>query len=149
MKMITSEIKNHILMKILVSDCSLIELPKIENRSGNLTMIQNSIEIPFNIKRIFYLYDIPAGKDRGAHAHIECHQFLIAGSGSFDVLLDDGKSKKLVTLNLPYQGLHIPPGIWASEVNFSSGSVCLVLASHSYNENDYIRNYQEFLNFKK
>jgi len=145
--MIISEIKNHISMKILVSDCSLIELPKIENRSGNLTSIQNSIEIPFDIKRIFYLYDIPGGKDRGAHAHIECHQFLIAGSGSFDVLLDDGKSKKLVTLNQPYKGLHIPPGIWASEINFSSGSICLVLASHKYNEKDYIREYGEFLKY--
>jgi len=135
-------------MKISVSDCPVIELPKIENRSGNLTSIQNSIEIPFDIKRIFYLYDIPGGKDRGAHAHIECHQFLIAGSGSFDVLLDDGKSKKLVTLNQPYRGLHIPPGIWASEINFSSGSICLVLASHKYEENDYIRNYKEFLKIK-
>tara|TARA_B110000003_G_C16602736_1_gene516303 strand:- start:397 stop:801 length:405 start_codon:yes stop_codon:yes gene_type:complete len=132
-------------MKISVSDCSVIELPKIENRSGNLTSIQNSIEIPFDIKRIFYLYDIPGGKDRGAHAHLECHQFLIAGSGSFDVLLDDGKSKKLVTLNQPYKGLHIPPGIWASEVNFSSGSICLVLASHKYDEHDYIREYDKFL----
>ena len=136
-------------MKILVSDCSVIELPKIENRSGNLTSIQNSIEIPFDIKRIFYLYDIPGGKDRGAHAHLECHQFLIAGSGSFDVLLDDGKSKKLVTLNQPYKGLHIPPGIWASEINFSSGSICLVLASHKYDEKDYIREYGEFLKYKK
>ena len=136
-------------MKILISDCSLIELPKIENRSGNLTSIQNSIEIPFDIKRIFYLYDIPGGKDRGAHAHLECHQFLIAGSGSFDVLLDDGKSKKLVTLNQPYKGLHIPPGIWASEINFSSGSICLVLASHKYDEHDYIREYDKFLKHKK
>ena len=136
-------------MKILVSDCSVIELPKIENRSGNLTSIQNSIEIPFDIKRIFYLYDIPGGKDRGAHAHRECHQFLIAGSGSFDVLLDDGKSKKLVTLNQPYKGLHIPPGIWASEINFSSGSICLVLASHKYDEKDYIREYGEFLKHNK
>ena len=136
-------------MKISVSDCSLIELPKIENRSGNLTSIQNSIEIPFDIKRIFYLYDIPGGKDRGAHAHIECHQFLIAGSGSFDVLLDDGKSKKLVTLNQPYKGLHIPPGIWASEINFSSGSICLVLASHKYDEKDYVREYNAFLKYKK
>ena len=136
-------------MKISVSDCSVIELPKIENRSGNLTSIQNSIEIPFDIKRIFYLYDIPGGKDRGAHAHLKCHQFLIAGSGSFDVLLDDGKSKKLVTLNQPYKGLHIPPGIWASEINFSSGSICLVLASHKYDKNDYIREYNTFLKYKK
>ena len=146
--MIISEIKNHISMKILVSDCPVIELPKIENRSGNLTSIQNSIEIPFDIKRIFYLYDIPGGKDRGAHAHIECHQFLIAGSGSFDVFLDDGKLKKLVTLNQPYKGLHIPPGIWASEVNFSSGAICLVLASNKYDEEDYIRNFKDYLKLK-
>lgn len=136
-------------MKILVSDCSVIELPKIENRSGNLTSIQNSIEIPFDIKRIFYLYDIPGGKDRGAHAHLKCHQFLVAGSGNFDVLLDDGKSKKLVQLNKPYIGLYIPPGIWASEINFSSGSICLVLASHKFEESDYIRDYKEFLDYKK
>ena len=136
-------------MKISVSDCSLIQLPKVESRSGNLTPLQNSIEIPFDIKRIFYLYDIPGGKDRGAHAHIECHQFLIAGSGSFDVLLDDGKSKKLVALSQPYKGLHIPPGIWASEVNFSSGSICLVLASHLFDERDYMRDYESFLKWKK
>ena len=136
-------------MKISISDCSVIELPKVENRSGNLTSIQNSIEVPFDIKRIYYQYDIPGGKDRGAHAHLECHQFLIAGSGSFDVLLDDGKSKKLVTLNQPYKGLFIPAGIWASEVNISSGSICLVLVSHKYDENDYIRDYQEFLNYKR
>ena len=136
-------------MKISVSDCSVIELPKIENRSGNLTSIQNSIEIPFDIKRIFYLYDIPGGKDRGAHAHIECHQFLIAGLGSFDVFLDDGKSKKIVTLNQPYLGLHIPPGIWASEINFSSGSICLVMASHIYDESDYLRDYNEFIKYKR
>ena len=136
-------------MEISVSNCSLIELPKIESRAGNLTSIHNSIEIPFDIKRIFYLYDIPGGKDRGAHAHIECHQILIAASGSFDVLLDDGKSKKLVTLNQPYNGLYIPPGIWASEVNFSSGSICLVLASHKYDEKDYLREYNAFLKYKK
>ena len=147
--MIISEIKNHISMKILVSDCSIIDLPKIENRSGNLTAIQNSIEIPFDIKRIFYLYDIPGGKDRGGHAHIECHQFLIAGSGGFEVVLDDGTTKKTVTLNRPYFGLHIPPGIWAAEQSFSSGSICLVLASHKYDEKDYIRNYKQFLKFQK
>lgn len=135
-------------MKKTVFDCSLIELPIIKNRSGNLTSIQNSIEIPFDVKRIFYLYDIPGGKDRGAHAHLECHQFLIAGSGSFDVLLDDGQSKKLVSLKQPYKGLHIPPGIWASEINFSSGSICLVLASHNFDEKDYIRDYKKFLKQK-
>lgn len=128
-----------------VFDCSLIELPKIKNRSGNITAIENNINIPFNVNRIFYLYDIPGGESRGAHAHKECHQFLIAASGSFEVLLDDGKVKKTVMLNQPYRGLHIPPGIWASEVNFSSGSICLVMASHIYEENDYIRNYEEYL----
>jgi hypothetical protein len=134
--------------KKTVFDCDLIYLPKIENRAGNITPIHNNIEIPLAIKRIFYLYDIPGGESRGAHAHKECHQFLVAASGSFEILLDDGKSKRLVQLNRPYMGLHIPPGIWASEINFSSGSICLVLASHTYNEDDYIRNYEEFLNIK-
>lgn len=131
-------------MKKTVFDCSLIELPRIQNRSGNITMIENNVEIPFSIKRIFYLYDIPGGASRGAHAHKECHQFLIATSGSFEVQLDDGRVKKTVMLNQPYRGLHIPPGIWASEVNFSSGAICLVLASHRYEENDYIRSYKKF-----
>jgi len=124
-----------------VFDCSLIVLPRIKNRAGNITPVHNSIEIPFDIKRVFYLYDIPGGESRGAHAHIECHQFLIAASGAFEVLLDDGRTQRLVQLNRPYQGLHIPPMIWASEINFSSGSICLVLASHTYNEKDYIRDY--------
>lgn len=128
-----------------VFDCSLIELPRIKNRTGNITAVENNIEIPFDIKRIFYLYDIPGGEDRGAHAHKECHQFLVAASGSFEVQLDDGKIKKTVSLNQPFVGLHIPPGIWASEVNFSSGAICLVLASHKYDEEDYIRNYKKFL----
>lgn len=127
-----------------VFDTSVIELFKVSNRAGNITAIENGQEIPFDIKRIFYLYDIPGGEDRGAHAHIECHQFLVAVSGSFEVQLDDGKVKKTVMLNQPYRGLHIPPGIWASEVNFSSGSICLVLASHIYDEGDYIRNYEEY-----
>ena len=136
-------------MKNTVFDCSLIELTRIQNRSGNITAIENNIEIPFSIKRIFYLYDIPGGESRGAHAHKECHQFLIAASGSFEVQLDDGKVKKKVILNQPYRGLHIPPGIWASEVNFSSGSICLVLASHNYEENDYIRSYKIFKKLKE
>jgi oxalate decarboxylase/phosphoglucose isomerase-like protein (cupin superfamily) len=126
-------------------DCSVFKLPKIKNRAGNITPVHNSIEIPFNVERIFYLYDIPGGESRGAHAHKECHQFLVAASGSFEVLLDDGRTKKVVVLNRPDLGLHIPPGIWASEVNFSSGSICLVLASHKYDESDYIRSYQEYL----
>ncbi len=128
-------------------DCSIFELPQIKNRAGNITPIHNNIEIPFDVKRIFYLYDIPGGESRGAHAHKECHQFLIAASGSFEVLLDDGRTKRLVQLNRPNIGLHVPPGIWASEINFSSGSICLVLASHKYEESDYLRNYEDFLIF--
>ena len=131
-----------------VFDCSLIELPKIKDRSGNITAIENNIHIPFAVNRVFYLYDIPGGEDRGAHSHMDCHQFLVAASGSFEVLLDDGKVKKTVMLNQPFIGLHIPPGIWASEINFSSGSICLVLASHKYEESDYVRDYNEFLKLK-
>lgn len=131
-----------------VFDCSLIELPKIKDRSGNITAIENNIHIPFAVNRVFYLYDIPGGEDRGAHSHMDCHQFLVAASGSFEVLLDDGKVKKTVMLNQPFRGLHIPPGIWASEINFSSGSICLVLASHKYEESDYVRDYNKFLELK-
>lgn len=131
-----------------VFDCSLIQLPKIENRAGNITPVHPKINVPFEIKRIFYSYDIPGGEARGAHAHKECHQFLIAASGSFEVLLDDGKNKRTILLNRPYYGVHIPPGVWASELNFSSGSICLVLASHEYEAKDYINNYQDYLKFK-
>lgn len=131
-----------------VYDCVLIYLDKIGDRKGNVTPVSNNEQIPFEIKRIFYLYDIPGGESRGAHAHKECHQFLVAASGSFEVLLDDGKTKRQVLLNRPEIGLHIPPGIWASEINFSSGSICLVLASHEYNEEDYIREYNIFQFFK-
>lgn len=133
---------------VSVYDCSLTELPQIKNRAGNITPLNSDDELPFDTKRVFYLFDIPGGESRGAHAHIACHQFLIAASGSFEVLLDDGKVKRLIQLNRPYIGLHIPPGIWASEINFSSGSICLVLASHGYDENDYIRDYNDFLNIK-
>ena len=131
-----------------VFDCSLVYLPQIKNRSGNITPIHNEREIPFAIKRVFYLFDIPGGESRGAHAHKKCHQFLVAAGGGFEVLLDDGRTQRQVMLNRPYIGLHIPPGIWASEINFSSGSVCLVLASESYDENDYIREYSNFKEFK-
>ena len=127
-----------------VFNCSVIDLGRISFDEGNLTVVENK-DFPFSVKRIFYLYDIAGGESRGAHSHKECHQFLIAASGSFEVLLDDGKTKRLVLLNRANIGLHIPPGIWASEINFSSGSICLVLASHEYNEIDYIRNYNEFL----
>lgn len=132
-----------------VFDCSVIELPKIQHeRAGNITPIANNIEVPFEIKRVFYIYDIPGGEDRGAHAHKECHQFLIAASGSFEIELDDGKIRRTVVLNRPYFGLHIPPGIWAAEKGFSSGAICLVLASEKYNEQDYIRDYKTYLNFE-
>jgi hypothetical protein len=131
-----------------VQDCSFINLPLIGNRNGHITPINNELELPFSISRVFYLYDIPGGESRGAHAHKECHQFLVAASGAFEVILDDGKNKRQVLLNRPNLGLHILPGIWASETNFSSGSICLVLASHQYDEGDYLRKYIDFLNYK-
>ncbi len=131
-----------------IYDCAIVELPRIENPAGNITPVHNSENIPFEVKRVFYLYDIPGGESRGAHAHKECHQFIIAASGSFEVVLDDGKNKRTVTLNRPYYGLHIPPGIWAAEQGFSSGAICLVLASHKYEESDYIRDYDDYLKCK-
>jgi dTDP-4-dehydrorhamnose 3,5-epimerase-like enzyme len=136
-------------MNATVFDCSIINLPRIRDRRGNITAIHNSIEIPFDIKRVFYLYDVPGGESRGAHAHKLCHQFLIAASGSFEVLLDDGRTQRLIQLNRPYMGLHIPPMLWASEINFSSGAICLVFASVEYDESDYLRSYKEFLDIKK
>lgn len=132
-----------------VYDCSVIELPKNHDPEGNLTPVYSKVHVPFDIKRVFYLYDIPGGESRGAHAHKKCHQFLVAASGAFEVVLDDGINKRTVTLNRPFFGLHVPPGIWASEQGFSSGSVCLVLASEKYDESDYIRDYEEFLKYRK
>lgn len=130
-----------------VFDCSLCELNKMHDPEGNLTYMYQNIHVPFPINRVFYSYDIPGGEDRGAHAHKKCHQFLIAASGSFEVVLDDGVNKRTVLLNRPFWGLHVPPGIWASEQGFSSGSICLVLASHGYDENDYLRNYDDYLEY--
>lgn len=127
-----------------VFDCSMIELPIIKNRAGNLTPVHNSVEIPFDVKRIFFVYDIPYGKTRGMHAHRRCHEFLLAAGGSFDVELEDGANKRTVSLNRPMQGVHVPPGIWTKETNYSSGAVCLVLASEVYTEEDYIRKYSDF-----
>ena len=132
---------------VSVFDCSLCQLNKMHNPEGNLTYMYENVHVPFPINRVFYSYDIPGGEDRGAHAHKECHQFIIAASGSFEVVLDDGTNKRTVTLNRPFWGLHVPPGIWASEQSFSSGSICLVLASHGYSEDDYIRNYDDFLKY--
>jgi dTDP-4-dehydrorhamnose 3,5-epimerase-like enzyme len=136
-------------MKIkTVFDCSLIYLNQLGDRNGHITAINNNKDIPFPVKRVFYLYDIPGGESRGAHAHKDCHQFLVAASGAYEVLLNDGKTQRQVMLNRPNMGLHIPPGIWASEINFSSGSICLVMASHPYDEQDYIRDYEEYLKYK-
>lgn len=135
-------------MNVSVYDCSVIELPKITDRSGNITPVEGIRNLPFDIKRIFYSYDIPGGEARGAHAHKTCHQFLVAASGSFEIVLDDGTNKRTVLLNRPFYGLHIPPGIWAAEQGFSSGSICLVLASHGYDEQDYLRNYSDFITYR-
>ena len=137
-------------MKPTVYECTLLEFPKISvgERKGNLTFVYNEENIPFEIKRVFYSYDIPGGESRGAHAHKDCHQILIAASGAFEVLLDDGKNKRTVLLNRPFYGLHVPPGIWASEQGFSSGSICLVLASHNYEKEDYIRDYDDYLKYR-
>lgn len=132
-----------------VYDCTIVELDKHHSeRLGNLTVVSNSETIPFSVKRCYYLYDIPGGESRGAHAHRTLSQLIIAASGSFTVTLDDGNVKRTFTLNRPYQGLYVVPGIWRVLDDFSSGSVCLVLASDLYNEEDYIRDYTEFLKFK-
>jgi hypothetical protein len=132
-----------------VFDCALIDVSKVHNEAGNITVLENQKNIPFDVKRVYYLYDIPGGEARGGHAHYELQQFIIAASGSFDVILDDGKNTKTVTLNRPNFALHIVPGLWRELNNFSSGSISLVLASHKYDEKDYIRNYNKYLKFKK
>ena len=130
-----------------VFDCSIIDVSKIHNESGNITVVENGENIPFDVKRIYYLYDVPGGEARGGHAHYELEQYIIAASGSFDVILDDGKNRKRVTLNRPNIALHIVPGLWRKLDNFSSGSISLVLASHEYDEKDYIRNYNEYTKY--
>jgi hypothetical protein len=131
-----------------VSGCEVIELGQHHNRAGNISIIENNTNLPFEVKRVFYIYDIPGGESRGAHSHRECHQFIVAVSGSFEIEMDDGVQKRTVALNRPYFGLHIPPGIWAAEKDFSSGAICLVMTSRKYDEKDYIRNYQDFLTFR-
>lgn len=128
-----------------VEDCKIVELPKISDPRGNLTFIEGSRHIPFDIRRVYYTYDVPGGADRGGHAHKALHQLIIAMSGSFDVTLDDGRNKKKFHLNRSYQGLYVCPMIWRDLDNFSSGSVCMVLASNLYEASDYFRNYDEFL----
>jgi dTDP-4-dehydrorhamnose 3,5-epimerase-like enzyme len=129
----------------VIDKCEIINLPKIEDSRGNLTFIEEESQIPFAIKRVYYLYDVPAGSERGGHAHIALNQIIIALAGSFDVELDDGKTRKTFSLNRPYEGLYICPGIWRELKNFSSGSVCLVLASNLYSEDDYYRDYDQFI----
>jgi hypothetical protein len=131
-----------------IYDCTIVPFKKIHNRAGNLTVVEGLKNLPFEVRRIYYLYDIPGGESRGGHAHKELSQLIIAASGSFDVLLDDGENKKVVTLNRPYFGLMVVPGIWRELLEFSSGAICLVLASHKYEESDYIREYAQFMEFK-
>ena len=134
--------------KSSIYNCSVIELNKVHNRSGNLTALEDNMDIPFDVKRLYYLYDVPGGAERGGHAHKGLHQLIVAASGSFNVVLDDGKNRKVVELNRPYYGLHVVPGIWRELINFSSGAICLVLASEKYDVEDYIRDYKEFLNYR-
>ena len=131
-----------------IFDCNILQLPKIHNRAGNITPVQNNIQIPFAVKRIYYLYDIPGGESRGAHAHYKLEQIIIAASGSFDITLDDKDNKKTVHLSRPYLGLYIKPGIWRDLSNFSSGAICLVLASEVYDAKDYIREYDDFIKMR-
>jgi hypothetical protein len=135
-------------MKSSIYDCVILPLNKIHNRAGNITIVEGQKNVPFDVKRIYYLYDIPGGEDRGGHAHRELHQLIVAASGSFDVLLDDGINKKVVTLNRPNYGLLVVPGIWRELMEFSSGAISLVLASMGYDENDYLRNYNQFKELK-
>lgn len=128
-----------------IDKCQLVELPKISDPRGNLTFIEGSEHIPFDISRVYYLYDVPGGAERGGHAHKALNQLIIAMSGSFDVILDDGHNKKRVHLNRSYQGLYVCPMIWRELDNFSSGSVCMVLASNRYDEDDYYRDYSEYV----
>ncbi len=128
-----------------LEDCKVIDLPKINDPRGNLTFVEGDQHVPFPIKRVFYLYDVPTAASRGAHSHKEQHQFLICLSGSFDVEIDDGLNRKVIHLNRPWKGLHVPPTIWAAEVNFDPGTLCLVLASDTFVEADYIRDYDAFI----
>ncbi len=135
--------------KYSVYDCSVIELNQHHSdRKGNLTVVQNGLTVPFDVKRVYYLYDVPGGESRGSHAHRELSQLIVAASGSFRVVLDDGSVKRSFILNRPYQGLLVKPGIWRDLDDFSSGAVCMVLASEVYQPEDYIRDYDEFINYR-
>lgn len=133
-----------------VYDCTIIELDKHHSdRKGNLSVVENGVTIPFDVKRVYYLYDVPGGESRGSHAHRQLEQFIVAASGSFNVTLNDGVCKRTFHLNRPYQGLYVRPGLWRDLDDFSSGAVCMVLASEVYDADDYIRDYDEFLAYRK
>ena len=135
--------------KTKIYDCSIIEIDKHQHAKGNISVVENGTTVPFEVKRVYYLYDVPGGESRGGHAHKNLRQFIVAASGCFDVILDDGELKRTFSLNRPYHGLLVVPGIWREINNFSSGSVCLVLASEEYSEEDYIRDYDQFKSYKK
>lgn len=132
-----------------IEDCLIVDLPIVHNESGKITALNNNKDIPFSVKRVYYLYDVPMGIDRGGHAHYNLEQYVIAASGSFNFILDDGKKKKRIFLNHPNKALYIKPGVWREMQDFSSGSICLVLASMEYTESDYIRSYDEFINYRQ
>jgi hypothetical protein len=135
-------------MKTTIDDCRIIELPKISARQGNITFVEGIKHVPFSIERVYYIYDVPGGEERGAHAHIELMQILVSAMGAFDVILDDGHQKKKFHMDRAYYGVLVPRMIWREIVNFSSGGICLVLASQPYNEHDYIRDYSHFIKLK-
>lgn len=148
--MIIMNFKSTAMKKSSVYDCTMIELDcHHSDRNGNISVVENNLTVPFEVKRTYYLYDVPGGESRGGHAHKDLSQLIIAASGSFTVTLDDGNVKRTFMLNRPYQGLYVVPGIWRTLDDFSSGAVCLVLASHVYDENDYIRDYNDFIEYKK
>jgi hypothetical protein len=136
------------MMKTSIKDCQLISLNTISQPSGDLTFIEGNQHIPFQIKRIFYVYDVPNDNHRGAHAHQQLQQLMICLAGNLDVLIDDGTAKTTIHLNKPHQGLYIPPMIWSSQINFCANAICLVLASENYYEKDYLRDYEQFVNAK-
>lgn len=133
----------------LLDQAEVIEFSKVCDPRGNLSFIEGGCHVPFPIKRVFYIYDVPGGATRGSHAHIKCHEVIIAVSGSFDVHLSDGVNHRVITLNNSNKGLHVPPGLWLSTHNFTTGSVCLTLCSEIYEEEDYIRDFDEFIEYSK
>ena len=132
-----------------INDCKLLNLPKIEDSRGNLTFVESTRHVPFTFKRVYYLYDVPGGAERGGHAHKDLQQLIVAASGSFDIVVDDGTKKETFSLNRPNKGLYFPAGLWREINNFSSGATCLVLASCFYQEDDYIRDYKTFKSYKQ